>query len=97
MSLTHFDIENAKPESKPCKLSDGGGLFLPVQSNGGKLWRPKYRRRGTERSLSFGPFPVVSIAGAHVKRDEAKKLIGDAVITIAKRSSIRTPSGLPRS
>ncbi len=79
MSLTHFDIQNAKPEAKPYKLADGGGLFLLIQPNGSKLWRLKYRHLGTERSLSFGPYPVVSLADARTKRDEAKKLIGDGV------------------
>ncbi len=27
MPLSHFDIQNAKPEAKPYKLADGGGLF----------------------------------------------------------------------
>lgn len=79
MSLTHFDIENAKPESKPYKLADGGGLFLLIQTNGSKLWRLKYRYLGTERLLSFGPYPVVSLADARTKRDEAKKLISEGV------------------
>jgi integrase len=79
MSLNHFDIQNAKPDAKPYKLADGGGLFLLIQPNGSKLWRLKYRYLGTERSLSFGPYPVVSLADARTKRDEAKKLISEGV------------------
>lgn len=77
--LTYFDIQNAKPERKPYKLADGGGLFLLVQPNGSKLWRLKYRHLGTERALSFGAYPTVSLAEARKKRDEAKKLIGEGV------------------
>ena len=55
MRLSHFDIQDAKPEAKPYKLADSGGLFLLVQPNGSKLWRLKHRYLGTERSLSFGP------------------------------------------
>ena len=36
----HFDIQNAKPEAKPYKLADGGGLFLLVQPNQPLSWRP---------------------------------------------------------
>ena len=79
MRLSHFDIQNAKSEPKPYKLADGGGLFLLVQPNGSKLWRLKYRHLGTERALSFGPYPAVSLAEARTKRDEAKKLIADGV------------------
>jgi len=77
--VTHFDIQSAKPEPKPYKLADGGGLFLLVQPNGSKLWRLKYRHLGTERALSFGAYPTVSLAEARKKRDEAKKLIGEGV------------------
>ena len=79
MRLSHFDIQNAKSEPKSYKLADGGGLFLLVQPNGSKLWRLKYRHLGTERALSFGPYPAVSLAEARTKRDEAKKLIADGV------------------
>ena len=79
MPLSHFDIQNAKSEAKPYKLADGGGLFLLVQPNGSKLWRLKYRHLGTERALSFGRYPAVSLAEARTKRDEAKKLIADGI------------------
>lgn len=75
MSLTHFDIQNAKPADKPFKMSDAGGLYLIVQPNGSKLWRMKYRFLGTERSLSFGVYPIVSLANARAKRDHAKQLL----------------------
>ena len=73
-SLTHFDIQHADPESKPCKRAGGVGLFLVIQPNGGKPWRPKYRWLGTERSPSFAPCLAVSLAVARTKRDDAKKL-----------------------
>ncbi len=75
MVLTHFDIKNAKPAEKPYKLFDGGGLYLLVQPSGNKFWRLKYRFLGTERVLSFGAYPLFSLAEMRAKRDEAKKLI----------------------
>ena len=75
MPLTHFDIHNAKPSTRPYKTADSGGLYLLVQPSGSKLWRLKYHFLGTERSLSIGPYPIVSLADARAKRDEAKKLI----------------------
>jgi hypothetical protein len=41
MALTHFDLKNAKPDAKPYKLFDGGGLFLAIQPSGRKFWRLK--------------------------------------------------------
>jgi len=32
-------VANAKSQDRDDKLSDGGGLYLLVRSNGTKLWR----------------------------------------------------------
>jgi integrase len=75
MPLTHFDLKNAKPAGKPYKISDGGGLHAAVMPSGSILWRFKYRFHGIERLLSIGPYPIVSLADARAKRDEAKRLL----------------------
>src|SRR5208283_4082946 len=69
----------------PYKLADGGGLFLLIQPNGSKLWRLKYRHHGTERALSFGAYPTVSLAEARTKRDDAKKLMSEGVDPSVRR------------
>jgi integrase len=75
MRLSEFTIRKAKPKEKPDRLTDGGGLHLLVQSSGSKLWQMRYRHGGRENVLSFGQFPLVSLAEARRKRDEAKKLL----------------------
>lgn len=75
MHLSDLAVRKAKPEGKPFKLSDGGGLHLLVQPNGAKLWRLKYRFGGKEKLLSFGPYPTTSLADARRRREEAKKLL----------------------
>ena len=78
MPLSHFDIQNAKPEAKPYKLADGGGLFLLIQPNGSKLWRLKYRHHGTERSLSFGTYPACPSPTRARNATKRRKLIAKA-------------------
>lgn len=75
MALSEFAVRKAKPRDKAYKLTDGGGLYLHVQPNGSKLWRLKYRHLGKEKLLSFGPYPLVSIADARGKREDAKRLL----------------------
>ncbi|PCI01945.1 MAG: integrase [Alphaproteobacteria bacterium] len=75
MKLNDKACKNAKAESKPFKMADGGGLLLFVQPNGKKYWRMKYRIGGKEKLLSFGEYPLLSLANAREKREEAKKLI----------------------
>ncbi len=85
MPLTQFDLKNAKPAEAAYKLSDGGGLYLLVKPNGARLWRMKYRIFGKEQLLSFGAYPLFSLAEARAKRDEAKKLIASGSIPASKR------------
>lgn len=77
MPLTDTTIRNAKSKDKPYKLSDGGGLFISVQPNGGKWWRFKYRFIDKEKLLSLGVYPDVSLAQARERRDNARKALAD--------------------
>jgi hypothetical protein len=60
--LTDAQVKNAKPKTKPYKLSDGGGLYLEVMPTGSKLWRMKFTRaNGKESRLAFGSYPEASV------------------------------------
>ncbi len=52
--LNDTAIRNAKPDARPIKLSDSGGLFLLIQPHGSKLWRMAYRFGGRQKSLAIG-------------------------------------------
>src|ERR1700693_1479991 len=86
MSLSDFALRKAKPEEKPYKLSDGGGLYALVTPRGSKLWRLKYRFGGKEKVLSFGAYPIVSLATARRKRDEAKQLLAEKTDPASKKN-----------
>lgn len=77
--LTNKLIVNVKPASKAFKLSDSGGLFLFVHTNGSKYWRLKYRYAGKERLLALGIYPHISLADARERRDAAKKLLANNI------------------
>lgn len=75
MKLTNTACKNAKPDKRPYKRFDGGGLYLEVMPNGNKLWRVKYRYLGLERRLSLGAYPLITLAEAREGREEIKKLL----------------------
>ena len=79
MPLTDTQIRNAKPSDKQVKLSDEKGLYILIHPNGSKYWRMKYRVDGTEKKLSFGVYPEVSLKEARERRDDARKLIGNGI------------------
>jgi integrase len=75
MKLTDKACKNAKPQNKQYKMFDGGSLYLLIKPNGSKIWTQKYRFLGKEKTISFGPYPLVSLAEAREKRQEVKKLL----------------------
>ncbi|MGP0945475.1 tyrosine-type recombinase/integrase [Serratia sp. CY74737] len=75
MKLTARQVDTAKPKEKPYKLSDGGGLYLEVAPNGSRYWRMKYRINGKEKRLSFGVYPIISLAVARDEREKAKRVL----------------------
>jgi integrase len=56
-------------------MGDAFGLFVLIQPSGGKLWRFKYRFEGREKKLAIGTYPVVGLAEARRRRDQARELL----------------------
>ena len=52
MPLTDTHIRSLKPDVKPRKYFDGGGLFLFIPANGSKLWRMAYRFDGKSNKFA---------------------------------------------
>lgn len=79
MPLSDVEIRTAKPAEKPYRLSDGGGMYLQVDTNGARYWRMAYRFNGKQKTLALGVYPTVRLSDARKRRDEAKKLISNGV------------------
>ena len=85
--LTDTEIRKEKPTEKPQKISDGDGLFLLVTPQGGKLWRLAYRFAGKQKTLAFGEYPIVGLADARGKREEAKKQLANGIDPSAAKAA----------
>lgn len=79
MPLVDLSLRKAGPGDKPHKLVDGKGLYLLVQTTGGKLWRLNYRFDGKQKTLALGSYPDVSLTKAREKREEARKLLAEGI------------------
>jgi integrase len=75
MNLHDKIVKNAKPREKTYRLWDGEGLYLEVTPGGKRHWRMKYRFGERERTISFGPYPIVSLREARDLRYDARKLL----------------------
>lgn len=75
--LTNTEVKQSKAKDKVYKLADGHGLQLRVRPNGSKTWLldfiDPYTRKRT--SMSFGPYPAISLAEARKSRMSAKELL----------------------
>lgn len=75
--LTETRVRTAKPRPKSYKIADSNRLYLLVTPSGGKLWRWNYTYDGKQKSMAFGGYPVVSLADARAKRDEAVAILSE--------------------
>lgn len=87
--LTEMAVKKAKPEAKPYKMADGGGMYLLVQPTGAKYWRFKYRFQGVEKTLALGVYPDVSLAQAREGREDARKLLKNGTDPSAIRQATK--------
>lgn len=90
-------FRSAKPKSTPFKISDGGGLYMQVESHGSKLWRLAYRFDGKQKLLSFGKYPLISLRRARELRDDAKKLLAEGIDPSAVKKAERRNRSLSRA
>jgi len=76
--LTDKAIRAAKPlpGKKYRKLSDQGGLYLFLTTDGTRSWRYDYRLAGVRKTFTIGLYPEVSLADAREHHGDARKLVG---------------------
>jgi integrase len=83
--LTDARARSAKPQTRPIKLTDAGGLHLLIQPHGSKLWRMAYRFDGKQKTLALGIYPTVGLQEARERRDAAKRLLAKGIDPSAQR------------
>jgi integrase len=74
---------------KSYKMYDGGGLYLEVTKTGSKLWRCKYTFLNQEKKLSIGKYPIIPLAEARNKREEAKRLLSQGLDPNAVKQDLK--------
>jgi len=78
--LSDTAVRNAKPKDKSYTLGDGEGMYLEVMPNGTKFWRMAYRQpNGKNNRLTFGKYPVVTLAEARTRRLAARRLLDQGI------------------
>jgi integrase len=87
MKLSDAGIKKAKAKDKSYKLTDGGGLYILIETTGGKLWRFDYRFEGKRRTLALGKYPDVSLQDARILHQEARKQLAQGINPAAAKKA----------
>ncbi|MFM8330887.1 MAG: tyrosine-type recombinase/integrase [Candidatus Methylumidiphilus sp.] len=87
--LSDIEARKAKPQDKPYKLTDGKGLYLLVNPNGGKLWRMNYRHDGKQKTLALGVYPEIALAKARERLEDARRLLANGIDPSAERKAVK--------
>jgi hypothetical protein len=90
--LSELQVRRATPGKKPRNMFDRGGLYLLVHPNGSRYWRLKYRHAGKERLLALGVYPIVGLADARARADEARRVVASGVDAVHDRRARRASS-----
>lgn len=85
--LTDVKVRQAKAGTAPLSVFDGGGLFLYVTPNGGKLWRWTYRFEGKPKLMSVGKYPDVSLTLARERHRQGRELLATGVDPMAQKKA----------
>ncbi|MBZ0106723.1 MAG: integrase arm-type DNA-binding domain-containing protein [Sulfuricella denitrificans] len=90
MALTQKQIDNTKPDKeggKVRRVTDGNGLALLVHPDGKRVWMLRYRIDGKAKTLTLGNYPLIKLADANGRANDARLLIADGIDPSAKRKA----------
>ena len=73
MALKAAEIRAFPALDSAYRKTDAKGLYLEIRPNGAKRWFFKYRVLGSEKRLTLGDWPEVSLAEARDLRDQARR------------------------
>jgi len=76
MAFTDRSVAALKPKTERYEKWEGGGFGIRVTPRGVKSWVFLYRFDDKNRRMTFGKYPAMPLADAHIKLAEAKKALG---------------------
>ena len=96
MPLTDAEIKSLRPKEQRYARSDGRGLALEVMTTGAASWRYRYQFKGKTEKVSLGPYPLVSLKQARLKRDELAAMGAREFLPYLNAASARVRERLQR-
>ncbi|EHU1267926.1 tyrosine-type recombinase/integrase [Acinetobacter calcoaceticus] len=85
--LSDSKIRSAKPKEKLYRIGDSDGLCIEIKPNGKKYWRYRFQWLKKTHMMSLGEYPIVGLAEARTKRDEAKSLVASGINPVEEKEN----------
>ncbi|HDV0574089.1 tyrosine-type recombinase/integrase [Acinetobacter baumannii] len=85
--LSDSKIRSAKPKEKLYRIGDSDGLCIEIKPNGKKYWRYRFQWLKKTQMMSLGEYPIVGLAEARSKRDEAKSLVASGINPVEEKEN----------
>ncbi|XDU57143.1 tyrosine-type recombinase/integrase [Acinetobacter nosocomialis] len=85
--LSDSKIRSAKPKAKLYRIGDSDGLCIEIKPNGKKYWRYRFQWLKKTQMMSLGEYPIVGLAEARTKRDEAKSLVSSGINPVEEKEN----------
>lgn len=85
--LSDSKIRSAKPKAKLYRIGDSDGLCIEIKPNGKKYWRYRLQWLKKTQMMSLGEYPIVGLAEARTKRDEAKSLVASGINPVEEKEN----------
>jgi integrase len=73
--FTDKSIAALRPKAQRYEHWEGGGFGVRVSPRGAKSWIWVYHFEGRSRRITLGTYPDISLADAHIKLENARKLL----------------------
>jgi integrase len=90
MKLNDKKVQSLIKAGRAGKYTDGHGLVLTVGKTGGAYWQWRTTGpTGKETTVSYGTYPLVSLAEAREKHREAKRMKLDGLNPVAARQQAK--------
>lgn len=90
MKLNDKKVQSLIKAGQPGRFTDGGGLVLTVNKAGGAYWQWRTAGpTGKETTISYGTYPLVSLAQARDKHRDAKRMKIDGQNPVAARQQAK--------
>ncbi|KQE96269.1 integrase [Acinetobacter pittii] len=85
--LSDSKIRSAKPKEKLYRIGDSDGLCIEIKPNGKKYWRYRFQWLKKTQMMSLGEYPIIGLAEARTKRDEAKSLVASGINPVEEKEN----------